>query len=42
MDQGHVLDINIDLAQSGCIIYHPDQNFKEILNLAMKIEKSNQ
>ena len=36
------LDINIDLAQSGCIIYHPDRNFKEILNLAMKIEKFNQ
>ena len=34
------LDINTDLAQSGCIIYHPDRNFKEILNLAMKLKNS--
>jgi hypothetical protein len=30
----------IDLAQSGCVIHHPDRNFKEILNLAMEIENS--
>jgi hypothetical protein len=29
-----------DLAESGCVIHHPDRNFKEILNLVMKIENS--
>ena len=34
IDQGY-LKINMDLAQMSCFIYHLDQNFKEILNLAV-------
>jgi hypothetical protein len=34
IDQGY-LEMNLDLAQIGCFIYHLDQNFMEILNLVV-------
>ena len=34
IDQGY-LEMEVDLAQIDCFIYHLDQNFKEILNLVV-------
>jgi hypothetical protein len=39
-DPGLFFGYYIDLAQSSCVIYHPDRNFKEILNLTMKTKNS--
>ena len=39
-DPGLFFKYYMDLAQLDCVIHHPDWNFKEILNLVMKIENS--